>query len=222
MMGEGGIGLDGRLWVQPVPHHFGLGGCSQAICNLLSNFCRIVAIWRSLCSSLSLNCSSLSLMAPGFLPVAPPRFLACVIIARDPDDLEMWGNEDLEREMAAPSVTLVGGLRAFDHTVVVEGETILTLALRLASSDRVFFLPCLDTPEREDEAAKPETPVLQRASWLVNKPSLPHLFVDGVVEAEQLIAEVIATPTLSAAEEATLLSSRAAFAELQQEMARNL
>ncbi|KAG9442582.1 hypothetical protein H6P81_018436 [Aristolochia fimbriata] len=44
----------------------------------------------------------------------------------------------------------------------------------------------------------------------------------GVVEAERLIAEVIATPTLSAAEEATLLSSRAAFAELQQEMARNL
>ncbi|KAG9447772.1 hypothetical protein H6P81_013900 [Aristolochia fimbriata] len=33
----------------------------------------------------------------------------------------------------------------------------------------------------------------------------------GVVEAERLIAEVIATPTLSAAEEATLLSSRAAF-----------
>ncbi|KAG9458186.1 hypothetical protein H6P81_002694 [Aristolochia fimbriata] len=44
----------------------------------------------------------------------------------------------------------------------------------------------------------------------------------GVVEAERLIAEVIATPTLSAAEEATLLSSRAAFAELQQEMVRNL
>ncbi|KAG9450569.1 hypothetical protein H6P81_010534 [Aristolochia fimbriata] len=44
----------------------------------------------------------------------------------------------------------------------------------------------------------------------------------GVVEAEQLIAEVIATPTLCAVEEETLLSSRAAFAELQQEMARNL
>ncbi|KAG9444909.1 hypothetical protein H6P81_016249 [Aristolochia fimbriata] len=44
----------------------------------------------------------------------------------------------------------------------------------------------------------------------------------GVTEAERLIAEVITTPTLSAAEEATLLSSRAAFAELQQEMARNL
>ncbi|KAG9444851.1 hypothetical protein H6P81_016191 [Aristolochia fimbriata] len=44
----------------------------------------------------------------------------------------------------------------------------------------------------------------------------------GVVEAERLIAEVIATPTLSAAEEATLLSARAAFAELQQEMAKNL
>ncbi|KAG9453813.1 hypothetical protein H6P81_006717 [Aristolochia fimbriata] len=120
-------------------------------------------------------------------------------------------------------VTLVGGLRAFDHTVVVEGETIQTLALymegdashmtycpsgesvfgghaekptsfvdssrsceflsrRLASSDRVFFLPCLDSPEREDEAAKPETLALQRASWLVNKPPLPHLFEDGVVE----------------------------------------
>ncbi|KAG9447770.1 hypothetical protein H6P81_013898 [Aristolochia fimbriata] len=125
--------------------------------------------------------------------------------------------------MAAPSVTLVGGLRAFHHTVVVEGETIQTLALymegdashmtycpsgesvfgghaekptslvdssrsceflsrRLATSDRVFFLPCLDTPEREDEAAKPETFALQRASWLVNKPPLPHLFEDGVVE----------------------------------------
>ncbi|KAG9447594.1 hypothetical protein H6P81_013722 [Aristolochia fimbriata] len=107
--------------------------------------------------------------------------------------------------MAAPSVTLVGGLRAFDHTVVVDGETIQTLALymegdashmtycpseesifgghaekptsftdrsrsceflsrRLATSDRVFFLPCPDSPEKEDEAAKLETLALQRAS----------------------------------------------------------
>ncbi|KAG9450152.1 hypothetical protein H6P81_010117 [Aristolochia fimbriata] len=43
-----------------------------------------------------------------------------------------------------------------------------------------------------------------------------------VVEAEQKVAEVIARPTLSAAEEATLLSSRAAFAELQQEMTKGL
>ncbi|KAG9450352.1 hypothetical protein H6P81_010317 [Aristolochia fimbriata] len=123
-------------------------------------------------------------------------------------------------EMAAPLVTLVGGLKAFDHTVVVDGEVIQTLALymegdashmtycpsgesifgghaekptsfvdssrsceflsrRLATSDRVFFLPCLDSPEREDEAAKPETLALQRASWLVNKPPLPRMFEDG-------------------------------------------
>ncbi|KAG9442625.1 hypothetical protein H6P81_018479 [Aristolochia fimbriata] len=31
--------------------------------------------------------------------------------------------------MAAPSVTLIGGLRAFDHIVIVGGETVLTLAL---------------------------------------------------------------------------------------------
>ncbi|KAG9453690.1 hypothetical protein H6P81_006594 [Aristolochia fimbriata] len=125
--------------------------------------------------------------------------------------------------MAAPSVTLVGGLKAFDHTVVVDREVILTLALymegdashmtycpsgesifgghaekptsfvdssrsceflsrRLATSDRVFFLPCLDSPEREDKAAKPETLALQRAFWLVNKPPLPRMFEDGVVE----------------------------------------
>ncbi|KAG9453682.1 hypothetical protein H6P81_006586 [Aristolochia fimbriata] len=125
--------------------------------------------------------------------------------------------------MAASSVTLVGGLKAFDHTVVVDGEIIQTLALymegdashmtycpsgesvfgghaekptsfsdssrsceflsrRLATSDRVFFLPCPDSPNREDEAAKPETLALQRASWLVNKPLLPRMFEDGVVE----------------------------------------
>ncbi|KAG9444853.1 hypothetical protein H6P81_016193 [Aristolochia fimbriata] len=39
-----------------------------------------------------------------------------------------WRRDAFAR-MAAPSVTLVGGLRAFDHTVVVEGETIQTLAL---------------------------------------------------------------------------------------------
>ncbi|KAG9453501.1 hypothetical protein H6P81_006405 [Aristolochia fimbriata] len=100
--------------------------------------------------------------------------------------------------MASPSVTLVGGVRAFDHVVVVGGETVQTLALfmegdashmtycpsgesifgdhaekpsplmdrsrsceflsrRLTTSDRVFFLPCPDSPEREDEAAEPET-----------------------------------------------------------------
>ncbi|KAG9444910.1 hypothetical protein H6P81_016250 [Aristolochia fimbriata] len=125
--------------------------------------------------------------------------------------------------MAAPSVTLVGRLKAFDHTVVVDGEIIQTLALymegdashmtycpsresifgghaekptsftyssrsceflsrRLATSDRVFFLPCPDSPEREDEAATPETLALQRASWLVHKPPLPRMFEDGVIE----------------------------------------
>ncbi|KAG9458425.1 hypothetical protein H6P81_002933 [Aristolochia fimbriata] len=44
----------------------------------------------------------------------------------------------------------------------------------------------------------------------------------AVVEAEQKVAEVIARSTHCAAEEATLLSSRAAFVELQQEMARGL
>ncbi|KAG9458358.1 hypothetical protein H6P81_002866 [Aristolochia fimbriata] len=125
--------------------------------------------------------------------------------------------------MATPSVTLVGGLKAFYHTVVVDAEIIQTLALymegdashmtycpsgesifgghaekptsftdssrsceflsrRLATSDRIFFLPCPDSPDREDEAAKPETLALQRASWLVNKPPLPRMFEDGVVE----------------------------------------
>ncbi|KAG9450041.1 hypothetical protein H6P81_010006 [Aristolochia fimbriata] len=44
----------------------------------------------------------------------------------------------------------------------------------------------------------------------------------AVIAYEQMVAEIIARPALSAAEEATLLSSRAAFAELQQEIARNL
>ncbi|KAG9459082.1 hypothetical protein H6P81_003590 [Aristolochia fimbriata] len=35
---------------------------------------------------------------------------------------------------------------------------------------------------REDEAAGPGTLALQRASWLVNKPPLPRMFEDGVVE----------------------------------------
>ncbi|KAG9453451.1 hypothetical protein H6P81_006355 [Aristolochia fimbriata] len=56
------------------------------------------------------------------------------------------------------------------------------LSRRLATSDHVFFLPCPDSPEREDEAAEPETLVLQRASWLVNRPPLPRMCEDGVVE----------------------------------------
>ncbi|KAG9442583.1 hypothetical protein H6P81_018437 [Aristolochia fimbriata] len=44
--------------------------------------------------------------------------------------------------MAAPSVTLVGGLRAFDHTVVVEGETIQTLALYMeGDASHMTYLP---------------------------------------------------------------------------------
>ncbi|KAG9453963.1 hypothetical protein H6P81_006867 [Aristolochia fimbriata] len=44
--------------------------------------------------------------------------------------------------MAAPSATLVGGLRAFDHTVVVEGETIQTLALYMeGDASHMTYLP---------------------------------------------------------------------------------
>ncbi|KAG9442229.1 hypothetical protein H6P81_018083 [Aristolochia fimbriata] len=125
--------------------------------------------------------------------------------------------------MAAPSVTLIGGLRAFDHTVTVDEETVLTLALymegnashltycpsgesifgshvvkpstlvdnslpcgslnrRLAIGDRVFFLSCPDSLEKEDEAAGLEAFVLHSASCLVNRPPLPCIFEDGVVE----------------------------------------
>ncbi|KAG9442030.1 hypothetical protein H6P81_017884 [Aristolochia fimbriata] len=109
--------------------------------------------------------------------------------------------------MAAPSVTLVGGLRAFDHTVVVEGETIQTLALYM-EGDASHMTYC---PSGESvfggHAPKPTSLVDSSRSY-------------GVVE--RLIAEVIATPTLSVAEEATLLLSRAAFAELQQEMTREM
>ncbi|KAG9450645.1 hypothetical protein H6P81_010610 [Aristolochia fimbriata] len=48
--------------------------------------------------------------------------------------------------------------------------------------DRVFFLSCPDSLEKEDEAAGPEAFVLQSASCLVNRPPLPRIFEDGVVE----------------------------------------
>ncbi|KAG9453431.1 hypothetical protein H6P81_006335 [Aristolochia fimbriata] len=44
----------------------------------------------------------------------------------------------------------------------------------------------------------------------------------AVVAAEQMVAEIIARPTLSATEEAALLSLRADFAEAQQEIAKDL
>ncbi|KAG9458412.1 hypothetical protein H6P81_002920 [Aristolochia fimbriata] len=44
----------------------------------------------------------------------------------------------------------------------------------------------------------------------------------AVVAAEQMVAEIIARPTLSATEEATLLSLRADFVESQQEIAKDL
>ncbi|KAG9450146.1 hypothetical protein H6P81_010111 [Aristolochia fimbriata] len=128
--------------------------------------------------------------------------------------------------MAAPSMTLINGLHAFDHTVIVGDETVLTLALymegdasrltycpsgesvfgvmlppsaivnsslpygslygsltrRLPIGDRVFFLACPDSPEKEDEAFGPETFALQSASCLVNRPPLPHIFEGGVIE----------------------------------------
>ncbi|KAG9438676.1 hypothetical protein H6P81_021380 [Aristolochia fimbriata] len=115
--------------------------------------------------------------------------------------------------MAAPSVTLVGGLRAFDHTVVVEGETIQTLALYMEgdashmtycpSGESVFgghaekptslvdssrsltvYSSCLALTLQRGKTKLPSRKLfaLQRASWLVNKPPLPHLFEDGVVE----------------------------------------
>ncbi|KAG9450322.1 hypothetical protein H6P81_010287 [Aristolochia fimbriata] len=125
--------------------------------------------------------------------------------------------------MAAPSVILTSGLRAFDHTMTVGGESVLTLALYmegdasrltycpsgesvfgghavkppsslvdrslpyrslsrpLATDDRVFFLPCLDSSENEDVAVGPETFALQSASRLANQPLLPRTFEDQLM-----------------------------------------
>ncbi|KAG9446695.1 hypothetical protein H6P81_012823 [Aristolochia fimbriata] len=57
-----------------------------------------------------------------------------------------------------------------------------SLNRRLAVGDRVFFLSCPDSLEKEDEAARPKAFVLQSASCLVNRPPLPCIFGDGVVE----------------------------------------
>ncbi|KAG9457465.1 hypothetical protein H6P81_001973 [Aristolochia fimbriata] len=95
--------------------------------------------------------------------------------------------------MAAPSVTLVGGLRAFDHTVVVEGETIQTLALYMEgdashmtyspSGNRFWgrlatkgpcILPCLALTLREGrQSCQAGTLARQRASWLLSGPFTP-------------------------------------------------
>ncbi|KAG9456696.1 hypothetical protein H6P81_001204 [Aristolochia fimbriata] len=82
--------------------------------------------------------------------------------------------------MAAPSVTLVGGLRAFDHTVVVEGETIQTLALYMeGDASHMTYLP-----ERESvfggHAEKPTSLLsgLFTLDTALDKP-IPFIFESG-------------------------------------------
>ncbi|KAG9450042.1 hypothetical protein H6P81_010007 [Aristolochia fimbriata] len=109
--------------------------------------------------------------------------------------------------MAAPSVTLIGGLRAFDHTTIVGEERILTLALytegdashltlcpsgesifwghamkSLATRDRIFFLPCPGSFEDKTVAAGLETLALQSALLVANRP--PRTLLDRFMDKE--------------------------------------
>ncbi|KAG9454216.1 hypothetical protein H6P81_007120 [Aristolochia fimbriata] len=78
-------------------------------------------------------------------------------------------------------------------TLVDHSRSCGFLNRRLAIDNCVFFLSCPDSLEKEDKAARPETFVLQGASWLVNRPPLPRMFEDGQNQLEP-------TPTVSAVE----------------------